>query len=460
MSRMLSLSCVVLSLFGGPGRFAAAQDPAPVADEVARIWGSAEFQRRFADSLSAESDIEPAVPKAERDVLQQAVELIGQGKDNEVVALLQPRVGPGSSAVLDFTLGSLHFKNERFDEAVPLYRAAVQKKARFRRAWKNLGLIHVRQGDFRAAAIELVRVIELGGGDAITFGLLGFAHANNDDQIAAESAYRMAALMDPATVDWRLGLARTFFKQRRFAEAAELCAALIGQHPERHDLWLLQANAFVGMGETRRAAENLELVDGMGRATAESLAMLGDIYVNDEQFELAADAWQRAVALDKKGTAERAMRAAKALAARNANEPSQKLIASIEVAYAGRLDPAVQKELLKLRARLALNTGKDDEQAKVLEQVVSMDPLDGDALILLGQHYARSGKPEQAVFRFERAANIPAFEADAKYRHAQLLVGQGKYGEALPLLKRAQQVKPREALQPFVDQVENLAKGK
>ena len=36
-----------------------------------------------------------------------------------------------------------------------------------------------------------------------------------DDVIAAESAYRMANLLDPATIDWKMGMARTLFRQER-----------------------------------------------------------------------------------------------------------------------------------------------------------------------------------------------------------------------------------------------------
>jgi len=91
---------------------------------------------------------------------------------------------------------------------------------------------------------------------------------------------------------------------------------------------------------------------------------------------------------------------------------------------------------------------------------VAIDPLDGEALILLGQHSARAGNPEQAVFYYERAANLEKFEADAKVRHAQLLVGQGKYQEALPLLRRAQSIKPRDNIQQYLEQIERVAQGK
>ena len=52
----------------------------------------------------------------------------------------------------------------------------------------------------------LVKVVELGGADALTYGLLGYAHAGNDRPVAGESAYRMAILLDPATGPALVGL--------------------------------------------------------------------------------------------------------------------------------------------------------------------------------------------------------------------------------------------------------------
>ncbi|ETW97889.1 MAG: hypothetical protein ETSY1_21030 [Candidatus Entotheonella factor] len=45
-------------------------------------------------------------------------------------------------------------------------------------------------------------------------------------------------------------------------------------------------------------------------------------------------------------------------------------------------------------------------------------------------------------------------------RHAQLLVKNGKYEAALPLLRRAQQIKPRDNIQAYLEQVERVAKGR
>jgi tetratricopeptide (TPR) repeat protein len=148
------------------------------------------------------------------------------------------------------------------------------------------------------------------------------------------------------------------------------------------------------------------------------------------------------------------------LIARGAFSEVRQLLAAMDLAYVPKMDDAQKKDLLFLRSRLAMAEGAGEEEARILEQIVALDPLDGEALILLGQHSQRTGNPEKAVFYFERAAGIDAFEADAKVRHAQLLITQSKYRDALPLLKRAQAIKPRDNVAQYLEQVERLAGGK
>ena len=85
--------------------------------------------------------------------------------------------------------------------------------------------------------------------------------------------------------------------------------------------------------------------------------------------------------------------------------------------------------------------------------------MDGEALILLAMHHAASDV-EKAIFYYERAQGIEKFEGDARLRHGQLLVRNGRYQEALPLLKRAQELNPRDDVQNYIEQVERAARAR
>ena len=252
-----------------------------------------------------------------------------------------------------------------------------------------------------------------------------------------------------------------FDYQERFEEAAALCQQLIADTPDRVDLWLLQANAYIGQKEPLKAAEIYELIHHLGKSTPATLNMLGDIYINEELYEMAASSYINAMDKSEDNKPQRAIRSAKILIARGAFDQTRRLIETIESKYADVLSNEQRKDILKLQARLAVADGSgQEEEVRVLEEIVALDPLDGEALILLGQHSGRNEDFEKAVFYFERAAGIEKYEADAKVRHAQLLVQQGKYNDALRLLKSAQKIKPRDNIQEYLQQVERVAKAR
>jgi tetratricopeptide (TPR) repeat protein len=434
---------------------AAQQDPGELS-----VWNDPAFRRRLAESYLSESEIEPRVTEDERDAILAVLEKIGADQLDEAAAMLEAQGLEMSSAVFDFTLANIRFQQDRLEEALSSYRAAVEKFPRFRRAWKNIGMIHVRRGEFAEAAPALTRVLETGGVDGMLYGLLGYCHSNLGRPLAAETAYRMAILLDPETADWRMGLARSLFKQQRYPEAAALVGAMAEAAPDRADLWLLQANAYLGMNQPMRAAENYELVDRLGGSTAASLNGLADIYVNQELFDLAVDAYLRALGLSDTPDLGRPMRAAQILVANGALAEMGRLVDGIEEITGEAMDDADRKALLKLRARLAVAQGAGAEEAAILEEIVRLDPLDGEALLLLGQYHHRNGDAEQAIFLFERAAQLEGHEADARVRHAQVLVSTGRYAEALPLLRRAQAIAPRENVRQYLESVERVAQSR
>jgi tetratricopeptide (TPR) repeat protein len=445
--------CLFLLVFG------ASVEGKQLSKTELELWNSPSFKKQLTESYLAETEIEPRVTQDEREQMLKVLNLISSDKMDEAARLLQKETKDASSAVFDFTLANIYFQQEQFGQAVAGYEKAVAKYPKFRRAWKNLGLIHVREGEFEKTITSFTRVIELGGSDALTYGLLGFAYSSIENNLCAESAYRIAILLDPATIDWKMGLARSLFKQQRYAEAVALCDNLLTDNPDRADLWLLQANAYIGQNMPLKAAVNYEIVDRMGQSTVASLNMLGDIYVNQELFEKAVASYISALEKNPQSSADRALRAAKVLVSRSAFPETKQLIERIESLRGGNLSKTDRKDLLKIRARIAVAAGAGQEEVKVLEEIVDLDPLDGEALILLGQNSARSGDLEKAVFYYERAENLEKYEADAKIRHAQLLVGQGKYTEALPLLRRAQELKPHENVQKYLEQIERLAKS-
>lgn len=455
--RTLVTASLVLAVLAPAGAGAdAASSAAPGQSDP---WTDPDFQKRFLGSFGVNADIEPSVTAVERETLQEILPLFADDIEAAAAKLAEVTT-PQSSAVFDFTLGNVRFQQGDLEQAAAHYEAAIEKFPSFRRAHKNLGLIRVRNGDFGAAIRSLSKVIELGGGDALSYGMLGYAYMNSEQYVSAESAYRRAALLEPDTLDWKMGLTQSVFKQSKHGEAVSLTEELIRKYPDRADFWLLQANAYIGLGQPLKAAENFELVQRMGKASVQSLKTLGDIYVNEELWDLAARSYRLAIEMKPDQPVSRPVNWVKILAQRGALPQARELLATIKRTAGDNLDDTARKDLLKLEARLALSEGEAGGAVDVLEEIVALDPLDGEALMLLGQHYARTGDLDRAIFYYERAESIDEVEAEANLRHAQLLVNSGKYQEAIPLLKRVQEIDPREDVSRYLEQVERVARAR
>jgi tetratricopeptide (TPR) repeat protein len=444
-------AALVLVFLVGSAR-AAAGDPGTQA-----VWDDEEFKKAFLGSYGVHPDVEPPIGPEDRALLEKVYPLLGPDPAAAERVLSEARKGE-SSALLDFVLGNLAFQDDRLEQAEGHYRTAVTKFPSFRRAWRNLGLIQARGERYDEAIDSFTRMIELGGGDAVSLGLLASAYLAKQDYLAAEAAFRQALLFEPDNARWRAGLARAVVKQEKYEEAVALLRVLIEREPERSEFWLLQANAFLGMKQPLRAAENLEMVALLGGATPTSLFLLGDIYLNEGQAELAASAYRRAIDADPSQPAARGVQSAEQLAARGALGEARGVAAATRASLAPQLDEQDALRLTKLEARLAVADGNGGEAVRLLEEVIARDPLDGEALLLVGQHYADAGDALRATLYLERAAGIDGFEAQAKLRHGQLLVTAGKYDEALPLLERAQELRPREQVARYVEQVQRLAR--
>ncbi|MHC4375041.1 MAG: tetratricopeptide repeat protein [Planctomycetota bacterium] len=431
---------------------------------VAEVLASDRFQESFATSFLSVADVEPTMTQDEREAVLEFQRFMGQDVPDyeRAQALLNAERGENTNEMFDFLQGWLFFGQERYEEAIPMLELAVDINRggypKFLRAHKILGFAYMSSDQPAKAAESLTRVIELGGGDALTFGLLGLSHSAAENFLAAERAFDMAILLDPVTEGYQLGLVTCYARQRKYQDAIALAQRLIDMHPEDPKFWLLQGTAYIGMEQPAKAAEKYEMAGLLGGATPESVSTLADIYANQGLFELSVNNYLRSLELDAKLGPERAIQACELMSYKGALDATQRLVDGVRQLRGEELTDKDRVQLLKLEARMAVANGSNDEEVAILEQVVELDPLDGEALLLLGQQAARTDELEKAIFYYERAAALDdtKVQADASVYKAYVLVRQQKYKQALSALDFAQSLNKRESIDRYIERVKRL----
>ena len=129
-----------------------AHDPQPAPGSpgatraaVMQVFGDPDFRKRAIENFNLHSDLEPKLPATEKEAFTKIADLAA----TDVVKAyfeLKAKVTADSSAVFDFTLGSIAYQLNRPNEAAKYLESATRKFPSYLRAYKNLGLIQLQQG--------------------------------------------------------------------------------------------------------------------------------------------------------------------------------------------------------------------------------------------------------------------------------------------------------------------------
>lgn len=420
-------------------------------------WDNPEFKKRFLGSYGFDMEINPKVTREESEILTQVADLMGSNPA-EAIRVLEESLTPEISAAFDYTIASLYLESGNFAAAKKNYETAIKKFPNFFRAYQNLGFALVQNGEYAAAKPMLVKAIEIGGGNGTLYGLLGYSFLNTGDSSLALDSYRHALIFQPDSTDWRLGKLNALLDNGLNQEAIGMLANLIEKDPSQENFWMMQANAFMNESALDKALANLELVSRMDKLSPEGLSLLGDLLLNEGLPLLALDRYKTAIATQKLSSSK-LLRIAEGLSIRGAIQEASELVAELENVYAGKLSASEQLTVLNIKASAAISRGSMDEAATILEDIVSKDPLNGKALISLGDYYRESDDIETAMVQYERASKVKDFEAQGLIALARLEVSLKQYKSAVMNLKRANTLDPKPYLEDYIARLETVIKS-
>ena len=413
-----------------------------------------DFREQFLASYGVNPAIEPQVAAEDRP-LYERIEPFLRKNPREAIRIVESEIGPDTNAAFHFLLGNLYYQASQYPQSERALKQATSKFPDFRRAYRTLGLIYIQSDRFEPAIQAWLKVITLGGGDAQSYGLLGYAYLAQEKYRSALSAYQQARMFRPDSQDFRRGEAQCLLQTRQFRQAAALFDELIAEDPSVVDFWLLQANAFLELERYDDARANLEILAGRGQATRQSQTLLGNLYLQDDNYRLALATYQDALRTHGVAVVAAALRPLDYLINRGLFDEATAYLDTLKAVLPEELDPADRTRLQVAEAGIALERGEIRAAIDSLQPLVEAQPLAADALLLLAEAYQRDEQFETAEFYLQRVRSLPSERVEALVALGRLEVRRGDFSRALKHLRSAAQLEPRRAgLKNYIEQIE------
>ena len=444
------------------------------------LYRDPQFKKDFVGSYGILSDVEPKVSAEEQALLSKVGELFEKSQfvaaEQEIVRFIKeieaptdPEKKPGDiSAAMVFVLGNLYFSSDRTEEARRAFLEAIRRFPRFRRAHTNLGYLYISKNQIEDAVPIFQRAIELGETSPRVYGLLGYCYLQQKNALAAENAYRQAYLLDPKNRDWKVGLTQSLMQQEKLAEATSMLDTLIAENPDDRQLWLQQATALIGQEKKMEAAVNLEVLRLKGQASESELNLLGNLYMEQGEAQLALFAYLDAIEKAPKLDVTRALKSARILNDYGYPEKAEAFVEKIS-----KIGTVSGKDLLDLdlvRVKIAQNSGDTAKTGTLLRDLFTRDPGNAEVLLELARHYDNLAKNEseeakrtellgEAKVHFKLAIEKEAVAYQANLGMGQLLVREKQYQEGLPFIEKSLALKPgdKASLEQYLSRVRRAA---
>jgi tetratricopeptide (TPR) repeat protein len=281
------------------------------------------------------------------------------------------------------------------------------------------------------------------------FGALGQLYQAYDLLYSAAPAYRNAARLAPGNLRWFYYLGVLAQQEGRLPEAAGLFQQTLEINPREVPARYRLAEVLRDLGETDAAYQHLELLLQLLPESPSALALMGEIELQRDNPELAAQLLERALLQEPE--ADR-LHWPLHLAYRQLGE-QEKALSHLEQRGSVGVRPPdpLMKELQDLRrgelvhilrGRLAFGVGQYQEAAKEFATAVAAAPESTTARVNLAAALSQLGDSDGALTQLREALAVDPENATAHYNLGQLLAHGGQVDEAIESLTRAVELKP------------------
>lgn len=410
-------------------------------------------QRIINEANSFLKEREPEMA-AEEYALHEKIESV-LGEDPEFAVKILEAMQGGSeepSPAFECILANAYYTMGEIDKAEAKYLAATTRFPTFLRAWNNLGVLYYSSERFERAIPCFAKTIELGERNSTILGLLGYCQERTGDAFAAELSYQQAVTGAPGNADWIEGLLRVSLETKQYGRAESLAKRLIQLEPADRRLWLLHASVLLAAEKRTEALVVLELAAGADIAGATELELLGDLYAAHGLQREFLDVHQKLLAVAPEIGERKLLRYAQSLTSADRLDDAGKVLETLE--NQGTITNRVG--LLQAKADLFAAQKQWPQARAELQNLLQIDPLNGPALLRLGQAYAAENDLAHAEFAFASASQIPESQYRARLALADLALKNHRYEQAAGHLQSALKIERTDLIERLYTRVQSL----
>ncbi|MDC0598229.1 tetratricopeptide repeat protein [Gammaproteobacteria bacterium] len=365
---------------------------------------------------------------------------ISNGQYAEAAAYLESADKSTFSPAMFFVLAQLYLNLDDMNKAATAYQSTLAIMPDFLRAHRGLGVVYLREGNLAEAHQHVVRAIELGANDAQIYGQLSYINLQLHNPWSAISGYQQALFLEPDNSQWQQGLLYALVAGGNYEAAQALLEQLLENQPDNPDLWLQKSNIALNRDKTAMALAALEAAIRLGEDNPENVFLAGQLHLQTGSLDRGVELLEQGLSTMPSSYPE-LIQAIDWLISRDEIVYAERLLAIIE-RQPDSLDTATQSNLLSQQAKLASAEGDTETATSRLQNAINLNPVNGEALVLLAQIYSEAQNYGNAEVLYTRAETIDAYREQALLGHTQLAVVQQNYSKALELLETASRENP------------------
>jgi tetratricopeptide (TPR) repeat protein len=371
---------------------------------------------------------------------------------NAAIPTRAPSLPDFVSATILYVIGHSYFALEQYLPAETAFRLALVAVPNHIRAHESLGMLYLRTERYDDAREHLARAVELGRNTAHVYAAVGYLEQTTRRYWAAVAAFQRTLALEPGNRGAQRGLLLALTETRDHTKARALVEQLLRAEPHDLDLWLYRARITLSANDRATALASLETALRLGDDSPDNRRTCITLHLESGNIARAVELLQGSPA---RWLAFPLVDGALGwLADAGEWDDFRELLASVDRTTLGGVD---QSRLLTRRASLALHDGNRRAAATALQEAVTLDPSNADALLMLGQTLRAERDYGRAELLLRRAGDYPEVRANALLARADVAIDQGNYDGALALLRDVVAGYPARAdARRSIDVLENL----